>query len=86
VLGRGDADAAKLSLLLELAEDLQGLGPVVPRPRPGVKLDDIDAVGLQVAQAALQPFAQVTLGKRSSIESYTLGGQDPGAGGILVAT
>jgi len=62
VLGSADADAAKLSFVLEFAKGLQSRRLSVPGARPGVKLDDVDAIGLKVAKTPLQPLAKVRLG------------------------
>src|SRR5688500_13855325 len=40
---------------------LQRRRPPVPRPRPRVKLHQIDAVGLKITQTSLQPLPQVRL-------------------------
>ena len=88
MFGRADADAAQLALLLQLTQGFQRGGVPVPRAGPGVKLDEVDAVGLEVAQAAFEPLAQVRLpgsGPRSGRKGE--GGHAPGDfGGILVAT
>ena len=52
MLGRGDPDAPELSLLLKVAQDHQRGGVLIPGPRPGVELDDVDRLGAQVAKAA----------------------------------
>ena len=58
----------------------------VPGARPGVQLQQVDALRAEVAQPLLDVSAQVALGVALLVAVVGLGGQGPGAGGVFVAT
>ena len=59
MLRSADADGAHLAFLLKLAQRRERGGIAVPGARPGVQLEQVDAFRAQLAQAPLQPLAQV---------------------------
>src|SRR3954471_19052877 len=76
---RADADAADLALALEAAEALEGAGVAVPGAGPSVELEEVDVVGLEVAERALEALAEVGLGVAAGY--VVVGGGGPLAGG-----
>jgi hypothetical protein len=62
LLGRAYTNGKNLAFALEPRQELKCGGIAVPRPSPGVQLDEIDALAIQVAEAPFQPFTQVPFG------------------------
>ena len=61
LLGSRDSDVADLAFIAKLAQHLQRLRIAVPRAGPGVKLEDIDAVRLEIAQTLLDVRSKMLL-------------------------
>lgn len=79
LLGRGNTDETEAAFALKGAKNFEGCGVAVPRPGPGVKLEEIEFFGAEVGAARGDVFAEVAFG--IAIVGAVVGRGRPRAGG-----